>query len=329
MISNGNNNIRAIAQVYGEYFFNINSEIKYNHFRKVKWLYIGENISVSTILKEKQLSQKSIYKFNKEDIDFTFLNQILNPSQDYKPKPYILIIDEINRGNISKIFGEMITLIEEDKRIGNEHELKLTLPYSKEPFGIPNNLYIIGTMNTSDRSIASIDIALRRRFKFVEMMPKEELVADITIGDSKNFKDIFKALNEKITILLDRDHQIGHSYFIEDKFKTEDGKELDNDIKIEMLKNIWFDEILPLLNEYFYNDWDKLQALLGKASKNNDSFITIKETELPFYQYDIEDKVYDFVDKGKISDNFELALLKIIDEPKNKQEESSTNEQQN
>lgn len=250
---------------------------------------------------------------------------------DEKAPRYVLIIDEINRGNISKIFGELITLIEPDKRKGAPYELKVSLAYSPndELFSVPKNLYIIGTMNTSDRSIASIDIALRRRFKFVEMMPKEELVADITIGDSKNFKDIFKALNEKITILLDRDHQIGHSYFIEDKFKTEDGKELDNDIKIEMLKNIWFDEILPLLNEYFYNDWDKLQALLGDASKNNDSFITIKETKLPFYQYDIEDKVYDFVDKEKISDNnFELALLKIIDKPKNKQEESSTNEQQ-
>ncbi len=231
---------------------------------------------------------------------------------------YVLVVDEINRGNISKIFGELITLIEEDKRIGNKHELKLTLPYSKESFGIPNNLYIIGTMNTSDRSIASVDIALRRRFKFIEMMPKSKLVADISIKDDNSFKDIFEALNEKITILLDRDHQIGHSYFMQNKIKS-----------IDDLKNIWFDEILPLLNEYFYNDWDKLQALLGEASKSNDSFITIKETKLPFYQYDIEDKVYNFVDKENISDNnFKLALLKIIDEPKNKQEESSTNEQQ-
>ena len=231
---------------------------------------------------------------------------------------YVLVVDEINRGNISKIFGELITLIEEDKRIGNKHELKLTLPYSKESFGIPNNLYIIGTMNTSDRSIASVDIALRRRFKFIEMMPKSKLVADISIKDDNSFKDIFEALNEKITILLDRDHQIGHSYFMQNKIKS-----------IEDLKNVWFNEILPLLNEYFYNDWDKLQALLGEASKSNDSFITIKETKLPFYQYDIEDKVYNFVDKENISDNnFKLALLKIIDEPKNKQEESSTNEQQ-
>ncbi len=261
------------------------------------------------------------YKFYKElvSIKNELEKQKLNENiKEYKlkenPNKYILIIDEINRGNISKIFGEMITLIEEDKRIGNEHELKLTLPYSKEPFGIPNNLYIIGTMNTSDRSIASVDIALRRRFKFIEMMPKSELVTNISI-ENTTFQEIFKALNEKITILLDRDHQIGHSYFMQNKIKS-----------IDDLKNVWFSEILPLLNEYFYNDWDKLQALLGKASKNNDSFITIKETKLPFYQYDIEDKVYDFVDKKNISDNkFELALLKIIDEPKNKQEESSTN----
>ncbi len=265
---------------------------------------------------------KPVINDNNNDIKYEYnygiFKELCLRAEKDKENNYVIVIDEINRGNISKIFGELITLIEEDKRIGNKHELKLTLPYSKESFGIPNNLYIIGTMNTSDRSIASVDIALRRRFKFIEMMPKSKLVADISIKDDNSFKDIFEALNEKITILLDRDHQIGHSYFMQNKIKS-----------IDDLKNIWFDEILPLLNEYFYNDWDKLQALLGDASKNNDSFITIKETKLPFYQYDIEDKVYDFVDKENISDNnFKLALVKIIDEPKNKQEESSTNEQQ-
>lgn len=253
-------------------------------------------------------------------------------------KPHIIIIDEINRGNISKIFGEMITLIEEDKRIGNEHELKLTLPYSKEKesFGIPNNLYIIGTMNTSDRSIASVDIALRRRFKFIEMMPQSKLVANIFIKEDKYFQDIFKALNEKIIILLDKDHQIGHSYFIEDKFKSEDGTELDDKNKIEILKNIWFDEILPLLNEYFYNDWEKLQALLGEAElkkdkesqENNSSFI-VKSDLSKYKMKDIEkeDKViFDFVDKDKI--NFEEALLKIDEETKQDSTEN-TNKQEN
>ena len=242
-----------------------------------------------------------------------------------KENNYLIVIDEINRGNISKIFGELITLIEEDKRIEpngednfentqvKDNELLVTLPCSKQKFGVPKNLYIIGTMNTSDRSIASVDIALRRRFKFIEMMPKEDVVTNINIEENgKTFRDIFKALNEKITILLDRDHQIGHSYFLETKI---------NDIYD--LMNVWFDEILPLLNEYFYNDWEKLQALLGEASKNNDSFIVVKETKLPFYQYDIEDKVYDFIDKKNLNEeNFKLALLKIIEEPKSKQKET-------
>lgn len=260
---------------------------------------------------------KQINTTNRKTINFDkekFLKEYYNGNIQLKdnPQKYILIIDEINRGNISKIFGEIITLIEEDKRIGNEHELKLTLPYSKKPFGIPKNLYIIGTMNTSDRSIASVDIALRRRFKFIEMMPKEELVTNIDIGNGKKFGYIFKALNEKITILLDRDHQIGHSYFLETKI---------NDIYD--LMNVWFDEILPLLNEYFYNDWEKLQALLGSASKNNDSFIVVKETNLPFYQYDLEDKVYDFIDKKNLNiENFKSALLKIVDMKQEKKDES-------
>ena len=323
LISNGNSNIKAIAQITGNYEYHNDTEINYCHYRKVNWLYSGDNISISKIY-DKKLSQQTIYGFYDEkkegetDYNTTIKTDVINDIitgniNKLEEKNYVLIIDEINRGNISKIFGELITLIEEDKRIGNEHELKLTLPYSKEPFGIPNNLYIIGTMNTSDRSIASVDIALRRRFKFIEMMPKEDVVTNINIEENgKTFRDIFKALNEKITILLDRDHQIGHSYFLETKI---------NDIYD--LMNVWFDEILPLLNEYFYNDWEKLQALLGEASKNNDSFIVVKETKLPFYQYDIEDKVYDFIDKKNLNEeNFKLALLKIIEEPKSKQKET-------
>lgn len=201
---------------------------------------------------------KQIETTNQRTIDFDkskFLKEYYSGNIKLKENPnkYILIIDEINRGNISKIFGELITLIEEDKRIGNEHELKLTLPYSKKPFGIPNNLYIIGTMNTSDRSIASVDIALRRRFKFIEMMPKNDLVADFGVG----FDEIFKELNNKIKILLDRDHQIGHSYFINTKYNNDNKNN-----NIETLKGIWFSEILPLLNEYFYNDWDKLNLIV-------------------------------------------------------------------
>lgn len=219
---------------------------------------------------------------------------------------YILVIDEINRGNISKIFGELITLIEEDKRVEpngeygfentivKNNELLVTLPYSQRKFGVPKNLYILGTMNTSDRSIASIDIALRRRFKFREMMPIVDFVADFGC----NFKDCFELLNKRISVLLDRDHQIGHSYFINDKHQN-DG--------INGLKNIWFDSILPLLNEYFYGGWEKLQALLGQAKNDNTSFIKRIE-KISFansYSCD-EDENYDFVPETEC--NFVLAM---------------------
>lgn len=199
-------------------------------------------------------------------------------SEKATSKFYVLIIDEINRGNISKIFGELITLIEEDKR----ENLSVRLPYSKDVFTVPKNLYIIGTMNTSDRSIASIDIALRRRFKFKEIMPNSNLVADFNC----NFKECFEILNKKISVLLDRDHQIGHSYFIEEKYKDSNASELET---------IWFDSIIPLLNEYFYSDWEKLQALLGNAKKDNTSFIKVVENVSFAKEYSCEEgEMFDF-----------------------------------
>lgn len=211
---------------------------------------------------------------------------------------YLLIIDEINRGNISKIFGELITLIESDKRVipngerifentkTQNEELVVILPYTKSKFGVPSNLYILGTMNTSDRSIASIDIALHRRFKFVEMMPKRELVADFGI----NFADVFENLNTKIKILLDRDHQIGHSYFIKTKYENAGSDEL---------KAIWFSEILPLLNEYFYCDWEKLKLVVPGF---------IKKVEIPSaLKNDCDEDIYEFKTFDEVED-FEVAL---------------------
>jgi len=196
-------------------------------------------------------------------------------------KSYVLIIDEINRGNISKIFGELITLIEPDKRQGAAHEIKAKLPYSQNEFTVPQNLYIIGTMNTSDRSIATVDIALRRRFKFIEMMPDKNLVADFGIG----FKDIFEKLNTRIKLLLDRDHQIGHSYFINTKYKNADA---------ETLKEIWFSEIIPLLNEYFYCDWEKLRRIIPGF---------LKQVPIPDdLKGECEDSIYEFKTREEVSD---------------------------
>jgi 5-methylcytosine-specific restriction enzyme B len=162
---------------------------------------------------------------------------------------YLIIIDEINRANIAKVFGELITLIEDDKRLGAENELKVTLPYSQEEFGVPQNLYILGTMNTSDRSIALLDIALRRRFTFIELKPDPELLENIKI-EGIALDQLLINLNQCITALIGRDYQIGHSYFIKIKNLAE-------------LRFAWYHRIIPLLQEYFYHDNKRLKAVIG------------------------------------------------------------------
>ena len=174
-----------------------------------------------------------------------------NPNENY-----VLIIDEINRGNVSKIFGELITLIEESKREGKSEELEgleVTLPYSNEPFSVPNNLYIIGTMNSSDRSLTSVDIALRRRFEFIEMMPKPDVLSGIDI-EGVSVQAILETMNKRIKVLLDRDHCIGHAYFTS----------LIEEPSLELLMTIFEKRIIPLLQEYFFDDWTKINLVLGE-----------------------------------------------------------------
>ncbi len=258
LISLGNKKLRAVARVTGEYKYLDRDDLEsFVQARSVEWIFIPDEPIYYEKILYKQFSQMSIYNI-KDNLKIDEFKQIFTKDSQKIEKNYILIIDEINRGNISKIFGELITLIEPSKRLGADNEIMVELPYSKEKFGVPSNLYIIGTMNTADRSIALMDTALRRRFEFVEMMPQPELLKDIKIiknGDDTDIKlnEMLKTINDRIEYLYDRDHTIGHAYFM----SLKDGAD------IEELASIFKNKILPLLQEYFYDDWEKIRLVLG------------------------------------------------------------------
>ena len=187
-------------------------------------------------------------KENNKEIDFE------------ETKNHVFIIDEINRGNVSAIFGELITLLEEDKRKGNPEHTEVKLPYSGDNFSVPNNVYIIGTMNTADRSVEALDTALRRRFSFVEMQPNPEILSEV---ENVDLSKLLETINKRIEVLIDKDHQIGHSYFIGIQ-------------NIVDLQRTFKDKIIPLLEEYFYGDFGKIGLVLGGE------FIKLADNQVAF-----------------------------------------------
>ncbi|HPX58023.1 MAG TPA: AAA family ATPase [Candidatus Cloacimonas acidaminovorans] len=224
-------------------------------------------------------------------------------SNGLSPLPFVLIIDEINRGNVSQILGELITLIEPDKRLGNEEELEVTLPYSKEKFSVPSNLYIIGTMNTADRSVEALDTALRRRFSFEEMAPDYSLLEGST-SEGINLAELLKTINNRIEGLLDKDHVIGHSYFL----RVSKGE--------KTLQDVFFDEIIPLLQEYFYGNFGRIELVLGRgfvASKPINQSIFAKPSP---YNDEFNDHIhYSLVNRKKMNKiDFRKALQVLMNE---------------
>lgn len=254
IISDGNYKFRAIGEISGNYELLPDSDDapRYVQKKSVKWLKLFKpSLNVEQLF-DKVLSQQTIYNLANA-INLTKLKNLLDSHQkEDNDKKFVLIIDEINRGNISRIFGELITLIEDSKRQGAEEALSVTLPYSKEEFSIPHNLYLIGTMNSSDRSLTGLDIALRRRFTFIEMPPQPNLLRDVSV-EGVDIERLLTVINQRIEILIDRDHCIGHANFMVLKEKP----------TLENLAHIFKQKIIPQLQEYFFDDWAKINLVLN------------------------------------------------------------------
>lgn len=278
------NTVDAIGVVTGEYEWH-DEYPEYKRLRKVNWIVKGIKENIIKINNGSRLSNPTVYKLRMDLSDVMEIIEKYSKNTievEEKKKNHVFIIDEINRGNISKIFGELITLIEPTKRIGQTEGQKVRLPYSQKLFGVPNNVYLIGTMNTADRSIATIDTALRRRFNFKEMLPDEEVLDGIYV-EYVSIKDIFIKMNKRITVLFDREHTLGHAYFLP----------LKDAPTIETLANIFENSIIPLLQEYFYEDYEKIRMVLGDNQKDSEDkqFITIEENDYNDLFGDID---YDF-----------------------------------
>ncbi len=299
VLSDGRDSVRAFGRVTGEYYFDAGATY-HPHRRKVEWLWQDEEGADRDLFYKNMFRRQSVYRLAPQIIDWDALESIVFGADLLQPavtaRPYVLVIDEINRANISKVFGELITLLEPDKRLGQINELRVKLPYSDEPpFGVPPNLHIVGTMNTADRSIALLDTALRRRFEFRELMPNPELLRPV---DGIDLAALLATINARIEYLYDREHQIGHAYFIHCRSRGD-------------IDDVMRNRVIPLLAEYFYEDWSKVAAVLGDAAGGDGDrqggFLDRKKLVAPKGLDSDEDGIPRF--RWRVRDRFDYAGL--------------------
>ena len=248
VVPEGASKYRAIGEVEGDYEYDpLGSPPRWAHRRAVRWHWKAEGQGRPvTEFKHHPFAPYRVYTLGPHSPEVLLQHLQHDPER----QPYVLVIDEINRANIAKVLGELITLLEEDKREGAENELAVTLPHSNERFTLPPNLHVLGTMNTADRSIALLDTALRRRFVFEEITPDPALLEEAGESAGVDLPKVLGTMNDRLEWLVGRDHLIGHAWFLKANSR-------------EALDEVMRRKVIPLIAEYFYDDWEKVRAVLG------------------------------------------------------------------
>ena len=262
VVPEGESKYRAVGEVVGDYQYDPSgAPPRWAHRRAVRWHWKAEGQGRPvTEFKHHPFARHRVHTLGPHSPDIL----LQHLQQDPQRQPYVLVIDEINRANIAKVLGELITLLEEDKREGAENELAVTLPHSNERFTLPPNLHVLGTMNTADRSIALLDTALRRRFVFEEITPEPALLAKAGESAGVNLPAILRAMNDRLEWLVGRDHLIGHAWFLKANSR-------------EAVDEVMRHKVIPLIAEYFYDEWEKVRAVLG----GTDAFVQGEVLEPP------------------------------------------------
>ena len=264
VVPDGLTQFRAVGEIAGEYEFVPGNSYAYCHRREVRWYWWDDTGRPISEIYARRLTLGAIYRLKSKEIQHDALRSRIGSPMQSEGEPYVLVIDEINRANVSRVMGELITVLEEDKREGAENEVAVTLPYSGNRFTLPPNLHLLGTMNTADRSIALLDTALRRRFEFEELAPDVHALQDAGKATGINLPEVLNAMNDRLEWLIDRDHLIGHAWLM--KARTRD------DVDQVMRR-----KVIPLIAEYFYDEWEKVRAVLG----GTDDFVESQPLDPP------------------------------------------------